>query len=424
MQPARPYRPKVSRETRLLLTAAALAIAVLWLLARIRFQGLPTTPNPIPAVLSQLSASPRYDDLAGQLGQIQARLQPSLLVIETASASAARSVAFRLRDDLIVTRLPPNTSAVPRKDTTVLAYDAASGMAVASAMTAAAMPLPLPWTPSRLQRPRYFFATRLTPAGVSLYPVFIGSLTAINTPMWSGQVWTAPSGTDLVPGALVFSTDAELAGLVVANGSEAVIMPSALLAAEAERLLSSPPGSGGTAGVEVQELTPALAALTKAELGVVVTAVTAGDAGAADLRAGDVIEAVDGVTVATRQHWRVRVARLSPGDRLALRIRRGGDLRDVTLVAAAPPPAPPASPLLGLTLRAQPRVGAEVLGVDRGSAASRAGLAAGDLITLIAEVPAPSPAQVLRAFNGTKAGERVLLAITRGDAHFVTVLER
>ena len=28
MQPARPYRPKVSRETRLLLTAAALAVAV------------------------------------------------------------------------------------------------------------------------------------------------------------------------------------------------------------------------------------------------------------------------------------------------------------------------------------------------------------------------------------------------------------
>lgn len=421
MPPARPYRPKVSRETRLLLTAAALAIAVLWLLARIRFQGLPVTPNPIPAVLSQLAGPPRYDDLAGQLAQIQSRLQPSLHVLN-APVPALRSVAIKLRDDLVVTRVLPGAGAPAWRDATVLAYDPASGLAVASSMTAAAMSLPLPWTPRRLQQPRYFYATRLAPPGVSLYPVFVGSLTPIDTPLWAGQVWMVPAGTSLEPGALLYSTDAELAGLVMARDDGAVVVPIALVLAEAERLLSVPPGSGGTVGLDVQPLTPPLAALTGAPLGVVVTAVAAGGPGAEGVRVGDVIEAVDGRTLATIEHWRVRVARLAPGDSLAIRVRRDGEPREVSLVAAAPP-NPPVSPLLGLTLRAVTG-GAEAVRVDRGSVADRASLAAGDVITQIADVPAPSPAQVLRAFNATKQGQRLLIAITRGEAHFVTALER
>lgn len=422
MPPARPYRPKVSRETRLLLTAAALAIAVLWLLARIRFQGMPATPNPIPAVLSQLASPPRYDDLAGQLAQVQSRVQPSLLVLD-APATASRSAAIKLRDDFVVTHLAPGAPAGSANEATVLAYDPASGLAVASSMKAAAMSLPLPWTPRRLQQPRYCFATRATAAGVSLYPVFVGSLTPIDTPWWPGQVWTAPPGTALVPGALLYSTEAELVGLVIADVNEPVIVPIALVLAEAERLLSAPPGSGGIVGIDVQALTPPIAAITNAKVGVVVTAVAPAGPGADRVNVGDVIESADGVALQTPQHWRVRAARLAPGDTLALRVRRGGEVHDVTLLAAAPA-LPLVSPLLGLGLRAAPRVGAEVMRVDRGSVADRAGLAVGDVITLIADVRAPSPAQVLRAFNSTNEGQRVLIAITRRDAHFVTALER
>lgn len=418
MQPARPYRPKVSRETRLLLTAAALAIAVLWLLARIRFQGMPATPNPIPAVLSQLASPPHYDDLAGQLAQIQSRVQPSLLALD-APAPAGYSAAIKLRDDFVVThRVLP-----PPKDATVLAYDPASGLVVASSMAAAAMPQPLPWTPRRLPQPRYFFATRVGAAGVSLHPVFVGSLTPIDTPWWPGQVWTAPPGTALEPGALLFTTDAELAGLVVAQDNEPVIVPILLVLAEAERLLSAPPGRGGIAGIEVQALTPPIAALTNATVGVVVTAVDPAGPGADRVNVGEVIESADGVSLLTPHHWRVRVAQLSPGDTLALGLRRGGEVHDVTLVAAAAV-LPAVSPLLGLGLLVAPRVGAEVVRVDRGSVAERAGVAVGDVITLIAGVRAPSPAQVLRVFTATNEGQRVLIAITRGDAHLVTVLER
>lgn len=423
MQPARPYRPKVSRETRLLLTAGILAIAVLWLLARIRFQGVADTPNPIPAVFSQLASSPRYDDLAAQLAQIQSRLQPSLLVLDAASAAASPGIAIKLRDDLVVTLVPPGTNATTSKGTTLLARDAASGLAVASSMTAASMPYALPWTPRRLAQPRYFFATRAAPTGVSLHPVFVGSLTPIDTPLWTSQLWAAPAGTNLAPGAFLFSTDAELVGLVIAHGGDAVIVPSATLLAEAERLLSLPLGSGGTLGIDVQALTPPIAAITNAPRGVVVTAVDNAGPGAGKVMAGDVIEAVDGQALATLQHWHVRIMRLARGDTLTLRVRHRGDLHDVTLVAAAPP-SPPPSPLLGLTLRARTRVGAEVVRVDPGSAADRAGLTVGDMITRIADVPAPSPAQVRRAFAAATEGRRVMIAITRGDAHFVTALER
>lgn len=421
MQPDRPYRPKVSRETRLLLTAAVLALAVLWLLARIRFQGLPATP--IPAVFSQLSSSPRYDDLSGQLAQIQSRLQPSLLLLDAEAGTASRQVAIKLRDDLVVTLAPIGTVRAPRRGITLLAHDPASGLAVASAMTAAAMPLALPWMPRRLQQPQYLFAARGGDTGVSLYPLFVGSLTAIETPLWTGQVWTAPAGTVLVPGEFLFSTDAELVGLVIAHGDEPVILPIALLTAEAERLLSVPPRSGGEVGLDVQALTPTIAAVTSAATGVVVTAVAAGGVRAEDLQVGDVIEAADGRPLPTLQHWRVRVARLAPGDALALRVRRGGEVRDVTVVAMAPA-VTPVSPQLGLSLRLRTKVGAEIIRVDRGSVADRAGLAEGDVITLIASIPAPSPAQVLRAFTVTSEGQRVMIAITRGDTHFVTVLER
>ena len=38
METTSPYRPRVSRETRLLLAAGVMAVAALWLLARFRFR--------------------------------------------------------------------------------------------------------------------------------------------------------------------------------------------------------------------------------------------------------------------------------------------------------------------------------------------------------------------------------------------------
>ena len=117
------------------------------------------------------------------------------------------------------------------------------------------------------------------------------------------------------------------------------------------------------------------------------------------------------------------MARLSAGATLTLRVRRRGEVFDVALVATATT-VQPASRSLGLTLRGRTRIGAEVVRIERGSTADRAGLAVGDVITLFGDVQAPTPAQITRSFASALQGQRMMIALTRGDAHHVTTLER
>jgi hypothetical protein len=424
-----PYRPRVSRETRLLLTAGALAIATLWLLARVRFPERPVTPNPVPSVLGQIARGPNYDDLAGEIAQLQIRLQPSLVALElpsparASSQNAHRTAALRLRDDLAVMLVPPGSNAEQLNDKTILARDAASGLAIARVLAASPVSPPIPWTPRQPQQTRYLVASDVARAGVSLRPAFVGSLDPIASPLWSEPIWAVPAQTDLVPGAFLFTTSAELAGLVMPHSGGLAIVPGATVLAEADRLLAMAPGVPGSLGIEVQELTPPLASVTGAAGGVVVTWIEADSAVRGQLAAGDVIEAVDGVALSSRQAWDVRSARVKVGETLTLRVRRRGELREVRLTATAAAPQP-SRRSLGLTLRARTRIGVEVVRVESGSAAERAGLTAGDVITLVGELSAPAPAQVLRTFASMDQGQRVLVAVTRGDAHFVTTLER
>jgi len=431
METSSPYRPRVARETRLLLTAGVIAVATLWLLARIRFPERPVTPNPVPSVLSQLASGPKYDDLAGEIAQLQARVQPSLLALDVPSAALGplqtshRTVALRLRDDLAVMLVPLGSNREPSNNATILAQDGASGLAVVR------LPLPVPmssfppvtWTPRQPRQSRYLAATDVLPDGVSLRPVFVGALHPFDSPLWSEPLWAVPGRTDLVPGSFLFTTNGDLAGLVITHSGGLAVVPGATVLAEADRLLATPPGPTGTIGIEVQDLTRPVAAVTGALMGVVVTWVDADGAGREQLIAGDIIEAVDGRALATRQQWDVRIARLSVAETVTLRVRRRGDLREVALVASVPG-AQAASRSLGLTLRARPKIGAEVIRVEPSSAAHRAGLSVGDVITLVANVSAPTPTQVRRSFASVGPGQQVIAAATRGDTHFVTTLER
>ncbi|MEQ1907860.1 MAG: PDZ domain-containing protein [Vicinamibacterales bacterium] len=418
----------MSRETRQLLTAGVMAVAALWLLARIRFPERPVSPNPVPSVLSQLASVAKYEDLAGEVAQLHARLQPSLLALDVPSAvgslqTSIRTAAIRLRDDLAVTMVPPGSSQERWNDASIVARDAASGLAVVRVPIPASSSLPVPWTPRQPQQPRYFVASDVSPEGVSLRPAFVGSLDPIESPLWSEPLWAVPGRADLAAGSFLFTNSAELAGLVIVHGGGLAIVPGGTVLAQAERLLATPRAPPGVIGIEVQDLTPPVASVTAASEGVVVVWVDPDGASREQLMVGDIIEAADGRALATRQHWDVRLARLSVGEALSLRVRRHGEIREVALVANAPASAP-ASRSLGLTLRARTRIGAEVVRLERGSAAERAGLTPGDVITLIAEVSAPTPAQVMRSYTSMGQGERVMVAVTRGDTHFVTTVER
>lgn len=423
------YRPRVSRETRLLLTTGVLAVAALWVLARIRFPELPAAPSPVPSVLSQLASGPQYDDLASQIAQAQTRLDPFLLALDMPPAARGplqpprRIVALRLRDDLAVTLLPAWPNVLAPDGISVQATDRASGLTVVRVAGQPPPAPPVPWTLRRARQPRYLIATDVSPLGVSLRPAFVGSLDPAESPQWAEPLWAVPAQSGLVRGSFLFTDAAELVGLAIEHGSGLAIVPGGTLLADVERLLERPSGPAGAIGVEVQPLTPALSAVTGASVGVVVTWIDMEGAANGMLRAGDVIEAVDGRALVTRDEWDARMARLSAGDRLTLGVRSRGEVREVVLVASAPAAQPAARPL-GLTLRGRPGIGSEVVRVERVSAADLAGLTAGDLITLIGEIAAPTPAQIARSFSSMPQGQRVIIAVTRADTHHVLTLDR
>ena len=426
MGPNNPYRPRVSRETRLLLTAGALAVAALWLLDRVRFKDLPVPPSPIPAVLTQLAMSPRYDDLAAEVAVVQARLDTSLVALEWPPAGsgapgpARRIAALRLRDDIAVALVPTATSA---EDARLLARDPASGLAVVRVPTAVPAVPPMPWMSRRLQQPRYFIATDVSSTAVSLRPAFVGTLDPLATALWPEAVWVVPDAGDLHPGTFLFTNEGEVVGLVIAHGAARAIVPGATLFAEADRLLERGLASAGSLGVDVQGLTESVAAITGASTGAVVVWVDPAGAAHGHLKVGDVIEAVDGSPLTGREWWDVRIARLSAGDTLTLRVRRRGEAREVAVTAIGST-SPTATESLGLVLHGRSGVGADVIRVAPGSAGDRAGLVAGDVITLVADVEAPTPAQLTKAFASLRAGQRAMLAVTRGDSHFVTTIDR
>lgn len=424
MEPNSPYRPRVSRETRLLLTAGVLALGVLWLLARVRFRDLPATPNPLPAVLTQLTNGARYDDLATEIARLRSQLDTSLLALDappevTPGQRGPRITALRVRDDVAVALLSRESASV---EPGLLGRDPASGLALVRVIGNGPAAALVPWM-SRLGQPRYLFATDVSSAGVSLRPSFVASLDPLETALWPEALWSVPASCDLAPGAFVFTSDAELVGLVITVATDRAIVPAATLLAEADRLLNAPKTTAGTLGVDVQSLTESVASVTGGERGVVVTWIEPDSAAKGRLSAGDLVEAIDNRPLATREQWEVHMARLSAGETVTLRVRRRGEVRDVAVVAAGAA-ASVIKRSLGLTLRARSGTGAEVIRVDPASAGSRAELAVGDVITLVADLAAPTPAQVVQSYASLHDGQRLLIAVTRGSRHFVTTVDR
>jgi len=85
--------------------------------------------------------------------------------------------------------------------------------------------------------------------------------------------------------------------------------------------------------------------------------------------------------------------------------------------------AEPAAQALGLRVRTRPRVGAEVIAVEEPSAAARAGLRPGDVITRFGEKTSPTAEDIRRAFAAEGSGP-VLAAVGRGDQHLLVAIER
>ncbi|MBI4263706.1 MAG: PDZ domain-containing protein [Acidobacteria bacterium] len=429
MNQSHPYRPRVSRETRLLLITAVVAVVALWGLARIRFPDRPAPPNPVQPLLTQLAARPTFDDLASEVAALRPRLDPLLIALrfvptrQTAGDAGRSLTALRVGDDVAIVLLEAGAATLTTEHgEPPLARDPASGLALVR-VPAASAPRPALWSPQQTQRPRYLMATDASTEIVSLRPVFIGSTQPTASPAWPAPLWGLPSQPDLVPGTFLFTSDAALAGLVIANNGRPALVPGQILLAETERLLARPRRPLGYVGITVQPLTAAVGRAAGASNGVVVTWVDPRGPAAGLLEPGEVIETAAGETLATPEHFEARMARLTAGQEVMLGVREGGELRQAALAAAAAPAAAPTgSP--GFALRAAAGAGTEVVRVDPGSIAEKAGVAAGDIITRVGEVRSPTPAQVRRAFTTVADGRPVIVAFTRGETHHVTAVEK
>ena len=117
-----------------------------------------------------------------------------------------------------------------------------------------------------------------------------------------------------IPPYLRRDTGSQAGGVVAPYDTGLAVVPARTLLAAAERLLEAPQKVPVDLGIEVDRLTPRLAVAAGAETGVVVTWVNPAGVAAEMLRVGDVIQAVDGMSMTTPEAWRVRAARVGVGD--------------------------------------------------------------------------------------------------------------
>jgi hypothetical protein len=407
-------QPVISRETRRLLVTILVSVTALWVLARLRFQERPVPSTPVPNVLAQLRPVSGYADLARVLADIRP------VIVAAVSQSEGGGAALRIRADAAATLMPGPADAL-------LALDRATGLAIVR-HEQGDLPGLMPWAPRLLDYPRYLVAADVAAGQVALRPVFVGALFPSSSPLWSGDVWVLPDPPAVAAGTFLFTTEGAFAGLCVAHGQGTAIVPATLLFSALEQLQQES-GEAGHLGITIQPLESSIARATGARTGVVVSAVDQAGPGGGILNATEVIEAVDGQEMRTPDHWRARAARVHAGDVLTLRVRGGGSVRDVQITAAplAVPnePAEPIEPaLLGLRLRALPKIGAEVLSVQPRSAAARAALREGDTITFADGRLSPTPDQVMRAWSALPSGSSLLLAVSRSGERVVVAIEK
>ena len=111
-------RPRVSRETRLLLVTVALAAVSLWVLDRVRsFELDPVVAESARPLLRPLLGRPAIDELSIDLARLDARIRPWLTTVALPGGAAPAertAAAVRLRDDLTIAFVPLGAEVVER----------------------------------------------------------------------------------------------------------------------------------------------------------------------------------------------------------------------------------------------------------------------------------------------------------------------
>lgn len=425
MDPISPYRPRVSRETRLLVSAAFLAVVALWVLSRLTLPEPSRVQSGVAPILAPLVPRPAFDELAQTAADAALRVRPRLFPVAVEGSGARPDDALgmtgmRFRGDLAVVLPPAGIGVDPDAVARVIARDDLTGLTVVSARGDAPDTLPATAILRQPERPRYLLRAEAFGTSVALSPVFVGALGAADAPAWSTPAWQLPSQTAVRRGDVLFSITGEWVGLAVDDRGRLTIAPADAVVQMAERLLARSARSPVTLGVELRPLTAGLRTWAGVQSGAAVTWVEEDGPADGRLLVGDVLVAADGRELPTVEHWQRYLADLDARRPVNLRVRRAGRHIDVAVTGRV---VEPATPGLGLTLALSRGAGALVTAVQRPSLAAAAGLQAGDVITMIGDVEAPTPAQVRQAARAARAGRPLLVAVRRGTAHHLLTLE-
>ena len=418
------------RETRLLLATIAVSAGMLLLLARFRFPDEASRPNaePAPAPLERLAARATYDELASVMADLERRINPSLFALGTQGDDGLRYLpAVRVTADRAVLLLPSDRRLVSIGTTPgppIVLRDPTTELVVVQTPPAEASVAVLPSSGSR-PGPKYVAVAEATGGAVAIRPVYVGRADLFADPRWSDAlISVAAVQQTLSEGSAVFSLDGTFVGLATHIGSRVAIIPSSTLRSAAAGTLAVP-GARGDLRIEVQPLTAALARAAGAERGVMVSHVQPSASIEGNLEAGDVITAVDGAEITTVAGFQQMAQSRTPGSKVVLQTIRRGKPVTVTVVAvhgdaAAANPHDDA----GVSLRFVEGVGSEVVTVEAGGAAHRAGVRQGDLIVALERDKGPTPQDVLRAYRAAKPGTLLLLTLRRDRDYRVIALEK
>ncbi len=255
-----PERP--GRETRLLLLVVAVSIAVLLLLARLRFPSADLTAVPPgPEPLAGLARRATFDDLGETMRALLGQVSPRLVTVEFAAAAPLAA-----RRDLPSTDTsaqdppPPGTSERPDASSRpMLALRVRTGFALVYvppgwqprwlaetgdlAEIAAADPtrhlalLRIPAaTEFRAEAPvdgfsglSFVGALDATRVGPTIHPLFLGRVSTAGDDRWPGPLYALTNAVGLSPGMFVFSIEGRLVGLAIREGDRDLLVPASVL---------------------------------------------------------------------------------------------------------------------------------------------------------------------------------------------------
>jgi len=426
------------RETRLLVVTIVVSALMLFLLARYRFpQGSAATAPQAPTQpLERLAASATYDELASILRGVDRQVSSSIITVTTVadSANAAEDAstgvvpAVRIGDSRAVA-LPGSSRRIVQQPGrySVVASDSPHGIALLQVPASDSASVPrLAVMETLPPAPGYLAAIEATPNGPAVRPLYFGRLDRVNDPRWNEPILRFSALQQMLPsGAAVFTLDARFIGVGFPDDRAFLVVPAAALLVEAEQLGLRGSVSAADLGIEVQPLEAGLRAATGADTGVVVSYVTPSGPAAGQLAPADVITAIGNTPILSPADYGAALMQLTPGAAVSITIVHNSTPATVTVTPVVRGTLKEAAVNdLGLELRAVKGAGSEAVRVAARSAAARAGIEVGDLVTGIGSLDAPDPRSIAKAFNDAASGRSLIVRLERGSTHLVVALTK